>query len=132
LCYLCVRAGPLLIGRGRKDLNLRPPGPEPQRKSKLLNWLELPCATLSFNALPFALRRSATSPNAFSQSNKHVTRHVRRREDRLLRTSARMYFRTVRPEVRLIDYASRVAGVAIERNRSQAALQQAFEEVRKS
>jgi formate hydrogenlyase transcriptional activator len=47
-----------------------------------------------------------------------------------------MYFRTVRTpterEVRLIDYASRVAGIAIERNRSQAALQQAFEEVRKS
>jgi GAF domain-containing protein len=41
-----------------------------------------------------------------------------------------MYFRTVRTpterEVRLIDYASRVAGVAIERHRSQAALQQAF------
>jgi hypothetical protein len=62
-------------------------------KSKLLNWLELPCATLSFSALRFALRRGTTSPNAFSRSNKHVTRHVRRREDRLLRTSARMYFR---------------------------------------
>ena len=47
-----------------------------------------------------------------------------------------MYFREVRTpterEVRLIDYASRVAGIAIERSRSQAALEQAFEEIRKS
>ena len=47
-----------------------------------------------------------------------------------------MYFREVRTlterEVRLIDYASRVAGFAIERSRSQVALQQAFEEIRKS
>jgi formate hydrogenlyase transcriptional activator len=47
-----------------------------------------------------------------------------------------MYFREVRTpterEVRLIDYASRVAGIAIERGRSQVALQQAFEEIRKS
>src|SRR5271155_1746688 len=47
-----------------------------------------------------------------------------------------MYFREVRTpterEVRLIEYASRVAGIAIERDRSQAALQQAFEETRKS
>jgi formate hydrogenlyase transcriptional activator len=47
-----------------------------------------------------------------------------------------MYFREVRTpterEVRLIDYASRVAGIAIERSRSQVALQQAFEEIRKS
>jgi formate hydrogenlyase transcriptional activator len=47
-----------------------------------------------------------------------------------------MYFREVRTpierEVRLIDYASRVAGIAIERNHSQASLQQAFEEIRKS
>jgi formate hydrogenlyase transcriptional activator len=47
-----------------------------------------------------------------------------------------MYFREVRvpaeTEVRLIDYASRVAGIAIEHSRSQEALQQAFEEIRKS
>src|ERR1700739_4232745 len=47
-----------------------------------------------------------------------------------------MYFREVRTpterEVRLIDYASRVAGIAIERSRSQVALQKAFEEIRKS
>jgi len=42
---------------GRVDLNHRPPGPEPQeQKSKLLNWLELPSATLSLIALRFALR----------------------------------------------------------------------------
>ena len=47
-----------------------------------------------------------------------------------------MYFREVRTpterEVRLIDYASRVAGIAIERSRSETALQHAFEEIRKS
>jgi formate hydrogenlyase transcriptional activator len=47
-----------------------------------------------------------------------------------------MYFREARTpterEVRLIDYASRVAGIAIERSRSEMALQQAFEEIRKS
>jgi formate hydrogenlyase transcriptional activator len=47
-----------------------------------------------------------------------------------------MYFREVRTpterEVRLIEYASRVAGIAIERDRSQAALQTAFEEIRRS
>jgi hypothetical protein len=56
------------------DLNHRPPGPEPQEtKSKLLNWLELPCATLSLTALPFATRRTATSQNAFLRSNEHIT-----------------------------------------------------------
>ena len=45
--------------------------PNHKEKSKLLNWLELPCATLSLTALP--LRCGATSPNAFSRSNKHVT-----------------------------------------------------------
>jgi PAS domain-containing protein len=47
-----------------------------------------------------------------------------------------MYFREARTpterEVRLIDYARRVAGIAIERSRSEMALQQAFEEIRKS
>src|SRR5271170_8135140 len=47
-----------------------------------------------------------------------------------------MYFREVRTpterEIRLIEYASRVAGIAIERDRSQGALQTAFEEIRKS
>jgi formate hydrogenlyase transcriptional activator len=47
-----------------------------------------------------------------------------------------MYFREVRTpterEVRLIDYASRVAGIAIERERSQVALETALEESKKS
>jgi formate hydrogenlyase transcriptional activator len=47
-----------------------------------------------------------------------------------------MYFREVRSptgsEIQLIDYASRIAGIAIERDRSQAALSAAFEEIKKS
>jgi PAS domain S-box-containing protein len=47
-----------------------------------------------------------------------------------------MYFREVRhpkpSEIQLIDYASRIAGVAIERDRSQAALRLAFDEIRTS
>jgi PAS domain S-box-containing protein len=47
-----------------------------------------------------------------------------------------MYFREVRhpkaSEIRLIDYASRIAGIAIERDRSQAALRLAFDEIRTS
>jgi formate hydrogenlyase transcriptional activator len=47
-----------------------------------------------------------------------------------------MYFREVRSptgsEIQLIDYASRIAGIAIERERSQTALNAAFEEIKKS
>ena len=47
-----------------------------------------------------------------------------------------MYFREVRhpkpSEIRLVDHASRIAGIAIERERSQAALRLAFEEIRTS
>jgi PAS domain S-box-containing protein len=47
-----------------------------------------------------------------------------------------MYFREVRSptenEIQLIDYASRIAGIAIERDQSQAALGAAFEEIKKS
>jgi formate hydrogenlyase transcriptional activator len=47
-----------------------------------------------------------------------------------------MYFREVRSpgpaEIQLIDYASRIAGVAIERQRSQTALEKAFAESKKS
>ena len=44
-----------------------------------------------------------------------------------------MYYREVRhpepAEIQLIDYASRIAGIAIERDRSQSALQQAYREL---
>src|SRR5262252_2340409 len=47
-----------------------------------------------------------------------------------------MYYREVRcptpREIQLIDYAGRIAGIAIERERSQVALRTAFEEVKKS
>ena len=47
-----------------------------------------------------------------------------------------MYYREVRTpgpdEIQLIDHASRIAGIAIEREQSQAALGMAFEETRKS
>jgi formate hydrogenlyase transcriptional activator len=47
-----------------------------------------------------------------------------------------MYYRQVRhptpDDIQLIDYASRIAGLAIERERSQAALTLAFEKIRKS
>jgi formate hydrogenlyase transcriptional activator len=47
-----------------------------------------------------------------------------------------MYFREVRTpserEIQLIDYASRIAGIAIERERSQTALETALEESKKS
>jgi PAS domain S-box-containing protein len=47
-----------------------------------------------------------------------------------------MYFREVRhpqpSEIRLIDYASRIAGIAIERERSQATLRLAFDEIKTS
>jgi formate hydrogenlyase transcriptional activator len=47
-----------------------------------------------------------------------------------------MYYRDVRQpgpgEIQLIDYASRIAGIAIERDRSQTALTRAFEEIEKS
>jgi formate hydrogenlyase transcriptional activator len=47
-----------------------------------------------------------------------------------------IYFREVRSptgnEIQLIDYASRIAGIAIERDQSQAALGAAFEEIKKS
>jgi formate hydrogenlyase transcriptional activator len=47
-----------------------------------------------------------------------------------------MYYREVRHpgpgEIQLIDYASRIAGIAIERDRSQSALKMAFEKVMKS
>jgi PAS domain S-box-containing protein len=46
------------------------------------------------------------------------------------------YYREVRQpgpgEIQLIDYASRIAGIAIERDRSQAALTRAFEQIEKS
>jgi PAS domain S-box-containing protein len=45
-----------------------------------------------------------------------------------------MYYREVRDpesrEIQLIDYASRIAGIAIERDRSQSALQQTYRELR--
>jgi PAS domain S-box-containing protein len=47
-----------------------------------------------------------------------------------------MYYREVRhpgpAEFQLIDYASRIAGIAIERDRSQTALTRAFEQIEKS
>jgi PAS domain S-box-containing protein len=47
-----------------------------------------------------------------------------------------MYYREVRHpgpgEIQLIDYASRIAGIAIERDRSQTALTRAFEQIEKS
>jgi formate hydrogenlyase transcriptional activator len=47
-----------------------------------------------------------------------------------------MYYREVRHpgpgEIQLIDYASRIAGIAIERDRSQSALTMAFEKIKKS
>ncbi len=47
-----------------------------------------------------------------------------------------MYYSEVRQpgpgEIQLIDYASRIAGIAIERNRSQTALTRAFEQIEKS
>ena len=47
-----------------------------------------------------------------------------------------MYYREVREpgpgEIQLLDYASRIAGIAIERDRSQAALTRAFEQIEKS
>jgi formate hydrogenlyase transcriptional activator len=47
-----------------------------------------------------------------------------------------MFFREVRhpspSEIQLLDYASRIAGIAIERERSQSALTMAFEKIRKS
>src|SRR5580704_2645903 len=47
-----------------------------------------------------------------------------------------MYYREVRQpgpgEIQLIDYASRIAGIAIERDRSQTALTRAFEQIEKS
>jgi formate hydrogenlyase transcriptional activator len=47
-----------------------------------------------------------------------------------------MYYREARHpspgEIRLIDYASHIAGIAIERDRSQAALQRAYQEIKQS
>jgi formate hydrogenlyase transcriptional activator len=47
-----------------------------------------------------------------------------------------MFFREVRhpgpSEIQLLDYASRIAGIAIERERSQSALTMAFEKIKKS
>jgi formate hydrogenlyase transcriptional activator len=47
-----------------------------------------------------------------------------------------MYYREVRhpgpDDIQLIDYASRIAGIAIERERSQSALTMAFEKIKKS
>jgi PAS domain S-box-containing protein len=47
-----------------------------------------------------------------------------------------MYYREVRQpgpdEIQLLDYASRIAGIAIERDRSQTALTRAFEQIEKS
>src|ERR1700730_4331532 len=47
-----------------------------------------------------------------------------------------MYYREVRHpgpgEIQLLDYASRIAGIAIERDRSQSALTLAFEKIKKS
>ena len=47
-----------------------------------------------------------------------------------------MYYREVRhpgpAEIQLIDYAGRIAGIAIERDRSQTALTRAFEQIEKS
>jgi len=47
-----------------------------------------------------------------------------------------MYYREVRrpgtDDIQLIDYASRIAGIAIERERSRSALTMAFEEIKKS
>ena len=57
------------------------------------------------------------------------------RDDELLGTFC-MYHREVRrpgpAEIKLIDYASRIAGIAIERDRSQTALTRAFEQIEKS
>jgi PAS domain-containing protein len=47
-----------------------------------------------------------------------------------------MYYREVRHPgpggIQLLDYASRIAGIAIERDRSQSALTLAFEKIKKS
>lgn len=47
-----------------------------------------------------------------------------------------MYYREVRhttpDDIRLIDHASRIAGIAIEREQSQVALKTAFEKIAKS
>jgi formate hydrogenlyase transcriptional activator len=54
-------------------------------------------------------------------------------DDKVLGTFG-IYYREVRHpgpgEIQLIDYASRIAGIAIERDRSQSALQQAYRELR--
>jgi hypothetical protein len=53
---------------GRVDLNHRPSGLEPQeQKSKLLNWLEFPRATLSLIAPRFALRLAMAGSRLASQ-----------------------------------------------------------------
>jgi hypothetical protein len=46
----------LVVGAKGFELDLLVPNHK--EKSKLLNWLELPCANLSLTALPFALRGS--------------------------------------------------------------------------
>jgi PAS domain S-box-containing protein len=56
-------------------------------------------------------------------------------DDKLLGTFC-MYYREVRhpgpSEIQLLDYAGRIAGIAIERERSQLALTMAFEKIKKS
>jgi formate hydrogenlyase transcriptional activator len=102
-----------------------------------------PCSTAAYRRHAVFVSDFMSDPNCVNFRDKPVSAGllagwsspIISHEGRVLGTFG-MYFREVRDptesEIQLIDYASRIAGIAIERERSQTALNVAFEEIKKS
>ena len=101
------------------------------------------CGTAAYRKEPVFVSDIVTDPKWVKYREAAVSAGLRAawsspiisREGSVLGTFG-MYYREVRSpapsEIQLIDYASRIAGIAIERQRSQAALKLAFEDIKKS
>jgi formate hydrogenlyase transcriptional activator len=102
-----------------------------------------PCGQAAYRREPIFVADYFTDPNWVHFREKPLSsgllagwsHPIIGQEGRVLGTFG-MYFREVRnpsqDEVRLIAYASQVAGIAIERDRSRTSLDRAFEEIKKS
>jgi formate hydrogenlyase transcriptional activator len=102
-----------------------------------------PCSTAAFRRQAVFVSDFMSDPNCVNFRDKPVSAGllagwsspIISNDGQVLGTFG-MYFREVRTptegEIQLIDYASRIAGIAIERERSQTALNVAFEEIQKS
>jgi formate hydrogenlyase transcriptional activator len=102
-----------------------------------------PCSTAAYRRQAVFVSDFMSDPNCVNFRDKPVSAGLLAgwsspiiSRDRQVLGTFGMYFREVRSpsesEIQLIDYASRIAGIAIERERSQTALSVAFEEIKKS